>query len=265
MLLNREKAVPFRFEAGKTGCILVHGFTGSPFEMRGIGEHLAGRGISCVGPLLPGHGVDDAALNSTSWREWFGTVVEAFDELASRCHPVYAVGLSMGGVLSLHLAAHRPVAGVVALAPFLWPSDWRLPFLSIIKHVRSFDPKGQLDINDPSGRSSFAGYDTHPTWGVAQMMELCRHLADDLPEVQCPVVIMHGRMDHTISFDQMDLIAARLGSRKKWRIALERSFHVLPLDYDREIVMETAGRFIEAGGTLEESSRRPAVVVMPTA
>ncbi|HID86186.1 MAG TPA: carboxylesterase, partial [Anaerolineae bacterium] len=34
---------PFFFEGGPTGCLLVHGFSGSPPEMRPMGEFLAGK------------------------------------------------------------------------------------------------------------------------------------------------------------------------------------------------------------------------------
>src|SRR5947209_8437141 len=34
---------PFLYEAGEVGCLLVHGFTSTPFEMRGLGRYLAER------------------------------------------------------------------------------------------------------------------------------------------------------------------------------------------------------------------------------
>ena len=39
-------AEPFFIPAGPTGCLLIHGFTGSPKEMRWMGEYLAREGIS---------------------------------------------------------------------------------------------------------------------------------------------------------------------------------------------------------------------------
>jgi carboxylesterase len=45
-------AEPFYFPGGKTGCLLVHGFTGSPKEMRWMGEYLAGQGYTVLGVRL---------------------------------------------------------------------------------------------------------------------------------------------------------------------------------------------------------------------
>ncbi len=38
------------------GCLLIHGLTGSPPEMRLLGDDLAAQGSHCLAPLLPGHG-----------------------------------------------------------------------------------------------------------------------------------------------------------------------------------------------------------------
>ncbi len=42
-------AEPFMHRGGPTGCLLIHGFTASPQEMRGLGEHLASPGHTAVG------------------------------------------------------------------------------------------------------------------------------------------------------------------------------------------------------------------------
>ncbi len=53
--------VPFLLPGGSTGCVLVHGFTAMPGEMRWLGEDLASRGNTVVGIRLPGHGAAMAA------------------------------------------------------------------------------------------------------------------------------------------------------------------------------------------------------------
>ena len=62
-------AEPFLYEAGETGCLLVHGFTSSPSEMRGLGRYLADRGITANAGLLPGHGTSPADLQGVTWPE----------------------------------------------------------------------------------------------------------------------------------------------------------------------------------------------------
>lgn len=249
MLLNPESVRPFSIRRGNVGALLVHGFTGTPHEMRGLGEYLSDRGVSVACKMLPGHGADQRELNHATWRSWVDTVDAGYQELAAHCKQVFVVGLSMGGVLSLHLAAHRPVAGVAAFAAFLRPADWRHPIVDLIKYMMAFDPKGTIDIMDEKARGEWAGYDCHPTWGASEMMKLCRHLADDLPEIRCPVLLMHGRHDKTIDFGQMAMLASKVSSSDVRQIPLANSGHVLTVDADRETVRrETYGWISRVAG-----------------
>ena len=53
---------PFFFAGGDVGCLLVHGFTGTPHEMRFLGERLAAQGYTVSGVCLAGH--------ATSVKSW---------------------------------------------------------------------------------------------------------------------------------------------------------------------------------------------------
>src|SRR5581483_10301797 len=108
-----EDAAPFSLgpATAQAGALLVHGFTGSPFEMRLLGEHLAARGLAVEGPLLPGHRSTTAALAATGWRDWLAGVERAFEKLQSRAPRVAVCGLSLGGLLTLELARRRASTG----------------------------------------------------------------------------------------------------------------------------------------------------------
>jgi carboxylesterase len=254
MLLNPDKAAPFSRWVGPAGCLLVHGFTGTPQEMEGLGAYLSERGVSVHCPLLPGHGTRDRDLNMVTWRAWADAVDAGYQTVAGRCGKVFVAGLSMGGVLALHLAAHRPVTGVAAYAAFLRPADWRAPFVDFIKWVHAFDPKSDtgIDVKDASAKAAWCGYDSYPSWGASEMLRLCRHLADDLPEIACPVLLMHGREDHTVRFDQMGAIASRLRSPDVRQVPLANSYHVLTVDLDRDALQHETYSFISriAGQTM---------------
>jgi hypothetical protein len=58
----RHLPVPRRV-AGEVGVPPIHGFTGSPAEMRLLDHYLHERGLTVAAPLLPGHGARPAALN----------------------------------------------------------------------------------------------------------------------------------------------------------------------------------------------------------
>ena len=124
---------PVFLEGGETACLLLHGFTNSPFEMKVMGEFLNRQGYTVSIPLIPGHGTTPADLRKTKWTDWYeGSKVELF-ELRKKYKKVYIVGFSMGASLALHLSAHYEVNGVITLAPVLYLKN-KFSFLSHFIH-----------------------------------------------------------------------------------------------------------------------------------
>src|SRR5215469_2208865 len=99
---------PFDFAGDRRGVLLLHGFTGTPFEVRPLGERLARRGLTIVGPVVPGHCTSARSLEGTTWHDWEAGATAALDGLRARCDRVAVAGLSMGGLLAARLAFLRP-------------------------------------------------------------------------------------------------------------------------------------------------------------
>ena len=61
-------AEPFLMKGGSRGVLLIHGITGSPSEMKLLGEFLAEQGFSVLGVRLCGHGTSAGELKNTNWK-----------------------------------------------------------------------------------------------------------------------------------------------------------------------------------------------------
>ena len=61
--------------------LLVHGFTGSPYELHLLAAHLHAIGYSCLVPRLAGHHQSLATLAATGWADWLGSAEAALHEL----------------------------------------------------------------------------------------------------------------------------------------------------------------------------------------
>ena len=92
------------------GVLLIHGYTGTPAEMRLLGDHLHQEGYTVLGVLLPGHGTKPENLNETKWQDWYAAAEEGFKRLEESCSEVMVAGLSMGGLLAIKVAAELPVS-----------------------------------------------------------------------------------------------------------------------------------------------------------
>jgi carboxylesterase len=240
-----EGAEEFAFGEGPVGALLVHGFTGSPQGLRALGEHLASQGMAVSGPRLPGHGTAWEDLGARRSDEWLGATEAAYEALRGRCEEVFLVGLSFGAALTLDLAARRPgeISGVVALAPFVMSKDPRRFLAPVIRLVVQSLPGVGNDIADPDMREIV--YDRVPLRAAASMLQYTGKVRSELGNVTSPLLIIHSRNDHTAHPANAELIHKSVSSADKRIEWLERSYHVITIDYDRDRVRDLTTDFIK--------------------
>lgn len=250
---------PFAFDGGPVGALLIHGFTGAPNEMRGLGEYLVARGMTVLGVRLAGHGTNIYDMEKTGWRDWYASAKAGLEELRARCEQVFVMGLSLGGALTLHLGAHNQVAGLVALATPIQVDDWRIPWLPVLKHFIRFSKKGPDDFHDPSVAEWHVDYDHQPTRCAISLLAFLRHLNEDLPEIEAPLLLMHSRADTQVPPRNMPYIYERVGSTDKEIVWLENSGHVVTEDLDKDEVFRRAWEFVQrlGGPLLQVRSETP--------
>jgi len=207
----------------RPACLLLHGFTGTPFEMTPLAQALRARGFAVETPLLPGHGTTLAECDSTTWTDWSRAAREAFDRLAALGGPVFAAGLSMGGSLCLQLGRERSPAGIACLAaplklyrlmPFI-AKDPRLPFVGLMRHVRPIWPV------PPKPRESLViapweGYEGGtPLNALHSLMHGLADLRRDLGSVRAPLLVAQCPTDTTVNARDAFAIRREAGSAVK--------------------------------------------------
>lgn len=243
---------PFDFSGGPIGVLLLHGFTGAPPEMRLIGEFLAAQGYTVVAPLLPGHGTQPVDLNLVRWQDWTTAAQAAYADLASRTNQVIVGGLSMGGLLALHLAvtvSGEKLRGLMLFAPGLRLIDRRLPVTPIARYIRPLlprDPKVQSDLADPEADQRLWYYEQYPVGGASQLWRLQRVVRRQLGRVTAPIILFQGRLDRSIRSDNPQAILNSVGSTDKELVWLENSGHALVVDAERDIVFAKCLAWIQA-------------------
>jgi len=238
---------PFFLHGGPIGVMLIHGFTGSPPEMRLVGNYLHQRGLTVSGPLLPGHGTTIDDLNQTAWTEWTKHVEGALAELQARCETVFVGGLSMGSLLTLYLAAYHPdLPGAIAYSPATMVADQRSRLAPILKYLMRQVPKGEDDdLHDPEAKSLIWSYDGWPAAGVYELQNLTREVKRLLPKVSPPLLIIYSTADETIHPDSAQFTYEHAGSADKELVTLHGSGHVLTVDAEWESVAGRTYQFIQ--------------------
>jgi carboxylesterase len=242
-------AEPFLLTGNRTGCLLIHGFTGTPKEMRWMGEYLNRQGYTCLGIRLAGHATHPKDMIRSRWTDWTASVEDGYHLLRSVTDRVYLVGLSMGGVLSLFMATRLEVKGVVAMStPYRMPQEhpaWEIRILSYFKpYMRKSREVPGNGWFDKTALSEHVSYPLNPVRSAAELRTLIGKMRAALPAVSVPVLLIHSQDDQTVPTKNMELLHAALGSSDKTMLYVTGSGHVLPRDAARETAFKAAADFI---------------------
>ncbi|GGT64297.1 MULTISPECIES: alpha/beta hydrolase [Streptomyces] len=237
-------AEPYRHEGGEVGVLLCHGFTGSPQSLRPWAEYLAARGVTVSLPLLPGHGTRWEDMQLTTWQDWYAEVDRALEELLARCEQVFVFGLSMGGALTLRLAAKHgdAVRGIVLVNPGNKVHGVAAHALPVVRH---FVPSTNGIASDiaKEGVKEIA-YDKVPLHAAYSLRQFFRIVDAELPQVTQPMVVLHSPQDHVVPPADSARILSRVSSTDVKEVLLEQSYHVATLDHDAERIFEESWAFI---------------------
>ena len=224
---------PFQFGDGANGALLIHGFPGTPAEMRSIGGALAQNGWYASCPLLPGFGPDIVNLAERRMEDWLSAAWAEWEVLRADHQVSALIGFSMGGALALHLAERLPPERLVLIAPF-----WRLPgflprLVPILKLVMpkmrpfkdaDFDDAEvragferfmpDLDLKDPVVQTYLREDITLPLSVIHEVFRLGAGANRLTRSISVPTLVIQGRDDRTVRPELTQRLVERLGSKQ---------------------------------------------------
>ncbi len=217
-----EEHQPFKYTVDKSGhaALLVHGFPGTPAEVRPIADILHQAGWTTQGVLLPGFGPQVETLPERTLDEWLSAIENALRDLWHDHDTVLLFGHSMGAALCIQVAANTPNKpdGLILFAPFwkvnhvLWTA---MPVLKVVlpnpkvfkllnldfkdpetrKGIQNFMPDADLD--DPQVQNAIRDFPV-PVKMFAQIYK-AGHMAYDLaPKIDIPTLVIQGKADELV-------------------------------------------------------------------
>lgn len=251
--MDERKTAPFELGQGEDACLLLHGFTGSPWDMRPLGEALAARGLHVLAPLLPGHGTHPEALLYVSHRDWMRAAAQALFSLRSHRN-IFVTGLSMGALLSLHLATLYPawIQGLVLVAPalhFKGPHMWllkRLRHHGLLERIKPWVAKSGTDVSDPAVLAEAPVLPAFPSASLQDLWHLQDMALQALPQVRCPTLVAVAEQDHVVDPAAGRWAARALTASPQVRLlSLRRGYHLVPRDVDGPLLASEVGHFLD--------------------
>jgi carboxylesterase len=228
-------------------CLLLHGFSGSPAEMHGLGSFLAQKGVRVEGVRLAGHGTQPEHLTYLTWHDWLHTAEEGLARLKQPGRSVAIIGFSMGGLLAIQLCVARPddISGLVTISSPIFFRDRRIHLIPMVRHVvRWHQVKRSGGNSDPEAHTRFVSYRRYPLIAVDHLLDLMRVTRKIVPDVKTPALIMHGLRDRVIHPRSARYIYNHIGSEEKELVWWRNSGHGVIFDSEREEVWEKVWKFV---------------------
>jgi len=261
------KPSEFQLAGGRSGVLLIHGLTGTPTEMRFVGNGLNKAGFTVLGMQLAGHCGDASDLLATGWKDWYASVVAAADRLREQVDHLFVAGLSMGAVLALKLAIDRPrdVDGLGLYGTTFFHDGWatppigRLAFLLPlatrlgIGRTRTSAENPPYGIKDErirnrvvgamlSGDSQAAGLAGFPWPSLAEFQRLSMHVRNRIGRVRAPCVAVHSSDDDVASLRNVRIVERGVSAPVE-TVLLDDSYHMVTVDQERAKLIEHSAAF----------------------
>jgi len=243
-------AEPVRaLNSGERGVLLLHGFTGTPAEMKYLGQNLIDDGYSVVIPRYPGHGTSLQEMAGTGFADYLRCARESLIELRHHCRAVSVAGLSMGGIIGILLAREFPLEKLVLLSTPCTLKEraiYLAPLVGVFKKILWIEDPTR-GVNSNEARRHYLCYHqgkpVRPAW---QLFRAIKKAMKALPRLTVDTMIVQSLGDTVVPQRSIDYIYERLGSAKKEKLFLEISNHAITVDYEKDYVAGEVSRFLKS-------------------
>ncbi len=229
----------FYFEGSEVGCLLIHGFNGTPQNIPPLGDFLAGRGLTVLGPRLAGHGTTVEEFEQSGPEEWIATIERGLEQLRQTCSSVFAIGISMGGTLALHLGATRgdQLAGVGCInGPVGDLPAFQAAAAALAPGERMPAPwAGDARLLTKDLAAGGITYTQIPKAPLERALQLFKATETELGQIRVPVCLFFSRDDAVVPPSTGGRVLELLTNASDKRLVdLQESAHEATLDFDLE-------------------------------
>lgn len=232
------------------GVLLIHGYMAAPEEMKQFASYLRSRSYSVYVPRLKGHGTAPEDLAQTTYDQWIESVEEAYIVLRHSCSKIIIGGFSTGAGLALEVATRvGDIKAVFAVAPPMRLKDLGSYFVPAIDTWNAMIKKIHLDAiakefveNHPE--NPHINYIRNPIAGVRQLEKLMDQLAQKLPSVNIPTLVVQSRKDPVVNPSGTLKMFEKLGSKIKEYYIFDYERHGIMLGPGTERIYSAIDSFI---------------------
>ena len=240
-------AESFFMKGASHGALLIHGFTGNPAELLLLGEYLHSKKFTILGIRLAGHGTNERDLLRMTREDWINSVLDGFSILSGCCDKISVIGHSMGSLLALNLSLLRKFNQLVTMAaPIFIDESLNLNLLPPREMCQDkYARKRPRNLINVPAAANYT-YRKMPLISIHELVDLIADIKKNLSKVIVPIMILHGKEDHTAKIESANYIFDNVASIQKQLHLIDSMGHLLPLKEGREEIFELIANFLES-------------------
>jgi carboxylesterase len=224
------------------GCLCIHGFTGSPYEVAPLVAFLKKRTDWLLRvPTLPGHG-ETLQLKGVSYLEWLEHAEMELEWLLDQCDEVYIIGFSMGGIIASYLAAKYSINKLVLLSAAAYYINLK-QLTEDMKEIVRDSLKGNLASNELFQRYKKKIVETN-IGATIQFRKLVSAIRPMLPDVKVPTLIAQGEADGIVPMKSAQYLYEHIGASTKEILYIPKSKHHICHCEENELLFEKILSFL---------------------
>lgn len=228
------------------GVLMIHGFTGTPKSVEPWAQGLNNAGLTVNVPLLAGHGSDWRELAKSDWGDWLASAAEALFDLLAQVDQVFVAGFSMGGTIATRLAELYPdeVSGLLLLNPTIYDNHIRMVASRILAPIIPSIKSEGTDVAKPD---ALVTSQQRLSLRAANSLHKFRHIVRrDLILVKTPIKIFLSLNDNVVPYSNGLLISNSVSSERNEVHFFDKSYHVVPQDFDNQELVDVSSEFISS-------------------
>ena len=206
----------------KKAILFIHGFAGGIYDYGNLINDLELTGeFDVFSYTLPKH--NKLVINNVTNKDWIRESEYQIEKLINNNYKeIFVIGYSMGGVIATHLASkYKEIKKLVLGAPafkFFKFRNNKINFIYSIKLIPNV-------LKNYTIREILAKYFKVPLHTVKEFSYLVNEYYDDVKNVYCPTLILHGSDDITVPIESINYVYNNIGSNSVKMVQVENVNH----------------------------------------
>lgn len=201
------------------GCLVIHGFGGSVYEVEPLAQKLIDKGYSVICPTLKGHTGRRRDFEGVKYDDWISSAEEDLLKLASKCKKIYILGFSMGGLIAINLALKYDIEGLVTISMPIYYWDLKRVMLNLIDDFKRRDFQHFKRYIKSSGNVTLGAM-----INFKLLLDKTKLLVS---KIKCPAFVVQANDDDTVRKHSANYIFENLSSKCKKINFYENGGHLI--------------------------------------